>query len=255
MMQSHLRIMHLTCCLVWASAVVAPAFAGEGRAIMSGLTILTPDDPNSTATVVGANGQEVVVRVVTLAQESPFALLVENQPDPSLPSRVAQALATPWGERIDVNIVEIDLRVAEERQSLRATRSQSEWIVNQDLPFTLQTEVEAALRGETARLPRGSVARDSVDAVCFQSGEPVVELFVWFNSSAMRTMAPQYGLQFVEVVNAPPPQGPSDPPGGTGGTGGTGPGTGGGGTGTTMGDTPPTGDGADPIGSPDRKPK
>ena len=252
MMQSHLRIMHLTCCLVWASAVVAPTFAGDGRAIGSGLAILTPDDPHSTATIVGANGQEIVVRIVTLAQESPFALLVENQPDPTVPSRVAQALATPWGERIDVNIVEIDLRVADERQTFRATRSQSEWVVNQDLPFTLRTEVEAALRGETARLPRGNSLRDSVDQVCFRSGEPVVELYVWFNSTATRTMAPQYGLQLVEVVDSPPPlQGPSDP-----GNGGTGPGGGGNDPGgTTMGDTPPTGDGADPIGSPDRKPK
>ncbi len=248
-MFSHIKTTHIFVVLGLIGSILSgPSFGADRAPVDPAIPVLTPDDPNSVATIIGPWGEPITVRVIRLSDVPAATLLFDDGSDPALPARVATSVRDPLGGVININIVEVD-NVATARLNRRGQRRVS-WIVNTDEPYTVATQLQAAMRGESVAKKKSfrSMRGDPVDYV---SGEPVVEIYVWFDSATQRTERPNYGIQLVDPGDADPSLSPaSAPPGGTP--------NGGGGTGIESGggtDGPDSGDGADPIGSPDRAPQ
>lgn len=177
-----------------------------------GTRLLIPDNPHSIATIVTSNGDAIQVRVVTLADARPLRALVDEQPDPAQPARIATTLIHD-GEAIEINIVEAGFHtvhvVVGERSRVRV-----EWLVNGELPFTDDVELEWALEGESVHQPGTADVSASADTVCAYSGVPIVELWVRVDLDSVRTSPPNYGLQ---IVHESPGGGRHERPGTEGG--------------------------------------
>lgn len=222
------------------------SFAADNRPIDLGVPILTPDNPDSIATIVYGE-EEFDVRVVTLSEASVASLLSPDGRDPVAPVRIAKTILSPSGARLPVNIVEIGVRAAD-YFGRRGSRSSVQWVVNTDLPFTAQAEIQLAIEGGSVVRPRSiSNARVPQD-VCYLTGVPIAVLYVWFDPAADRQVPPNYGIQIVI------PDGQSGFDTSSASDGGDGLGSDGD-DGGDSGDGDGDGEGADPIGSPDREPR
>jgi len=252
-MFSHIKTTHIFVVLGLIGSILSgPSFASDRVPVDPTIPVLTPDDPKSVATIIGPWEGPMTVRVIRLSDVPAVSLLYDDGSDPAAPARIATTIHDPLGNAINVNIVEID-NVVSARLNRRGQRK-SVWIVNTDRPFTAATQLQAAMRGEGVAERRSVRSmRQTVDPVGLLSGEPVVEIYVWFDSTADRTEHPNYGIQLVDPGSAGPgtlsPGAGSPPGGGPNGDGGAGI------EGGPGGDGPDGGDGADPIGSPDRGPQ
>ena len=249
-MFTHIRSTHVFVVAGLLCVSTGVAFGADNRPIDQSIPILTPDDPNSIATIVlpGDEPTQVDVRVVRLSDASVASLLVPDGRDPAAPARIAKIIFTEGGP-VQVNVVEVD-RQELDASGRRGSRWNVRWVVNTDRPFTVQAEIQAALEGRSIVQPRPMTEEWRPDAVCYVTGAWIVELFVWHDSLADRQVRPNYGIQIVT---------PGEPgwetAGTTSTTGGQGGLDGGDEDGGDDDDDPPPGEGSDPIGSPDRAPR
>lgn len=235
-MFTHVRSIHVFALLGLLGVSSGSSFGAGNRPIDPALPVLTADDPDSVATIVGPWEEPLHVRVITLSDLPVVSSLVSDQRDASEPVRIATTISAPTGEPVHINIVEIGRRTIRQAGEKRDSQRNVEWIVNTDLAFTADAELAAALQGVNIRQPRGLRQSPPDEAT-------VVEIFVWYDPNTDRSVRPNYGIQIITLdghdgVNE------FDPPTGDAGQGGD-----------DLGDGPPEeGDGGDPIGSPDRSP-
>lgn len=242
-MFAHVRKTHLITLVGTLCVLTGVALGADRFPIDPAIPILTPDDPSSFVVIDLPSGETVRVAVVTVSDVSTAVLLGGQARDPSLPARIARTIQTPAGETVYVNVVEIGRRGMSGIEK-RAVRYATEWVINDELPFTAEAEVAALLAGEQVRVP-GDVRSPQADGpTCHLSFLPVVEILVWFDPDRIRATPPNYSIRIIEppddsggvpsMQNADDDRG-LDPGGGEE-------------------EDPPIGEGADPIGSPDKVP-
>jgi hypothetical protein len=231
---TQLLMLALVCC-----AFSGIALGADRVPIDPAVPILTPDDPFSIAVIELPSGETIPVSIVT-ASDAAVADLLRSQPlDPTLPVRVARTVRSPGGEIVHANIVEIGRRTTPELDK-RAGRIGGGWVVNDELPFTAEAELDALLNGEAVHISRAGRTLAEDGPTCHLSGLPVVEILVWFDPDTNRTTAPNYRIRIVDPQDDGAQTSSMVSGDGVNGGGGE-------------EDQPPT-DGADPIGSPDRVP-
>ena len=241
-MFAHVRKTHLIT-LVGSLCVLSGVVLGADRFLIDqSIPILTPDDPSSVAVIELPSGETVWVKVVSVSDVSTGILLGGEALDPSLPARIPITIQTPDGNTVHVNVVEIGRRGISAIEK-RALRYLGDWVINDESPLTAEAEVEALIAGEQARVPRDNQSPQAEGPTCHLTGLPVVELFVWFDPDAIRRTPPNYGIRIIEPPEDPggvPSTNRTDENNGFDAEGG--------------GEDPPPGEGADPIGSPDKIP-
>jgi hypothetical protein len=92
-----------------------------------------------------------------------------------------------------------------------------EWIVNTEMPFTREAELEAALEGFSVHRPRDITRFMDEEPACWLTGEPVVVIPVRFDPG--RPAVLNYGVQIV-LPEAESNFGDGDKPPGDDGDGG-----------------------------------
>ena len=162
--------------------------------------ILVPDDPNSVATIDGPWDQPVTIRVVILADEPFLSSLSAGDRNPSEPIRVATAIRHPDGEIVQINLFEAAQRILV-INTRRGSRQYVDWVVNAELPFTSEAELQAAIEGFDIHRSVGSGKRGFLearrDSVCWLTGEHVVQVRVLFDPE--RPAVVNYGVKIVSV--------------------------------------------------------
>ncbi len=193
--------------LLWLCPAVA--WGGDGSGVVDGQVVLTPDDPASTATIDGPWSEPIHIRIVTLS-DAPIQL--RGDTDPSVPGRFAVAIHDPDGGIVHLNLYEVSPQVTTVR-TRTGSRDFVEWTVNTDLPFTRQAEIDAALAGVGIRQPRSLNSLPSQDAVCYRTGESIVEVPIL--SDLTREFAVSYGVRIVTdlLEDEKRPPAPNDPDG------------------------------------------
>jgi len=249
-MFAHVTVKQCWRVLALTMVLACAARGADRRPVDPAIPILSADDPGSIVAIEGPWGDPIYARVVTLADVPAASLLVNEAIDPARPVRIPTTLQAPDGSVIHVNIVEIGYRSVE-----RKGRTATEWTVNTDPPFCVAAELAAAVEGRSIRQQR-AISRGTTDdePVCYVTGVPIVELYVWFAPDTTRTVAANYGVQVVPSASVV-----ADSDGGSNGMAGSGdvslrivnpvPPDGGFSGGNPNGGDPT--DGADPIGSPD----
>ena len=220
-----------------------------------GAPFLVPDDPASVVTVDLPDGESVRLRVVSTPELPLASLISPGAIDPSAPERLATTIETPSGAIVNINIVEFGLVKATRQISRRDRGSAARWVVNNELPFTAESEVQASQEGRSIRVAGTDSATG--DAVDYVTGAPIVELFVLYNPSAPRLRAVNYAVLLADDAQGTPTTSAATSGNGTEPNNGDGGASGGSGNGLDSEAWQPPdneGDGADPIGSPDRIP-
>ncbi|MEE9296865.1 MAG: hypothetical protein V3W34_18120 [Phycisphaerae bacterium] len=181
-------------------AISWAAGAGATTAPDADSVILVADDPNSVATIDGPWDLPMTIRVVTLSDEPLLSGLSGADRDPSKPIRVATAIRHPDGEIVQINLFEVAQRILVIK-TRRGFRQYMDWVVNTELPFTREAELQAAIEGfdihrSAGRGKRGSLEA-SRDSVCWLTGEHIVQVPVLFDPE--RSAVVNYGIQIVSV--------------------------------------------------------
>ncbi len=193
----------------------AMVWGGDAANPDDGAVILVPDDPTSTATIDGPWSQPIHIRVVTI---SDAPALSDPDADPSLPGRIATAIRDENGDLVHLNLVEARRQTTTVRTRI-GSRDFVEWIINTDLPFTRQAELDALLEGTAIRRPQRLGDLGGREVVCHRTGEDVIEVPVFYD--ATRPRPANYAVQIVTELFPPGKTAPGEDGGGDpGGDGG-----------------------------------
>ncbi len=229
--------------------------------LMTGLLCTFPviacgADPAGDVTIDGPWAQPLVIRIVTVDAAPPQVETTGATPDQ--PQRIAMVVRHPaTGEAININLVESAERLVELTTWRGRSYTMVETVINDDRPFTLDAEAQAAVEGVDIRQANNGAYPTGDQATGWWSGDPVVEILVSFAQDraafthyAIRVVSPMRGdARFKTRGDGPKeggdPGGNPDPPNIQGEEGGDGDPENG------DGDDGDGGDGGDPGGNPD----